>query len=375
MMTTLTAYLKRFAAWVTVWREKYEADVFLRASVSIIVLLAALVVVCVGLFWFALHFTNEAVVRAIVANIHEIIAGTGTPQPLSSSIRSIQTASVWYVFLGLVAVAILFGFLFARFMLWPTRNALYYQKVFISNVAHELRTPLSVIKTSTEVALLDEAIDAPMRDTLHEIVHELDRISEIINNLLSLNSLTRPERMQLSNVEMGPLVDLAVNRLRLLAAEREVRIEVEKDMYGVVWGNATALEQVVGNLVKNAVNYSQKGAGVVNIGIRPNYRGSVIFSVSDNGIGISQKDLVHIFEPFYRADTSRVRDVRPGGSGLGLTIVNEIVRAHHGKIQIQSARNRGTTVSVSLPVAVVQSGKEPSGESRQNEISIDFSNG
>ena len=364
-------------ALATAWRERYEADVFLRTIVSIVVLLASLVVVCVGLFWFALHFTNDAVVRAIVENIQAIVTGAGTPEPLATSIRSIQSASVWYVFLGLVGVAILFGFLFARFMLWPTRNALYYQKVFISNVAHELRTPLSIIKTSTEVALLDERVEKSVSDTLHEIVRELDRISEIINNLLSLNSLTRPERIHLSNVEMGPLVDLAVRRLSTLAAERGVTIEVEKDLYGVVWGNATAIEQVVGNLVKNAVNYTQKGTGVVKISVQPNYRGCVIFSVTDNGIGISQRDLVHILEPFYRADTSRVRDdILRGGSGLGLTIVNEIVRAHHGKIHIQSARNQGTTVSVFLPVGIPKgTGDAIPSTVQQNEISVDFSNG
>jgi len=368
--------LKRFAAWATAWQERYEADVFLRATVSIVILLAALVLVCVTLFWFVLHFTNQAVVHAIIQNIRAIVVGGSTPAPLQTSIQSIQTASVWYVFLGLVAVAGIFGFLFARFMLWPTRNALYYQKLFISNVAHELRTPLSVIKTSTEVALLDEELPQPMQETLGEIVLELDRISEIINNLLSLDSMTRPERMQLGNVELGPLIDAALERLRLLAREREVTVVVEKDIFGVVWGNATALEQVITNLIKNAINYTQRGAGKVTISIHPNYRGFVVFSVADNGIGISQKDLVHVFEPFYRADTSRVRDdIRKSGSGLGLTIVNEIVRAHHGKIHIQSTRNQGTTVSVLLPVGAQKDGPPLAQAAGESEISLDFSNG
>lgn len=368
--------MKRFAAWATAWQERYEADVFLRATVSIVILLAALVLVCVTLFWFVLHFTNQAVVHAIIQNIRAIVVGGSTPAPLQTSIQSIQTASVWYVFLGLVAVAGIFGFLFARFMLWPTRNALYYQKLFISNVAHELRTPLSVIKTSTEVALLDEELPQPMQETLGEIVLELDRISEIINNLLSLDSMTRPERMQLGNVELGPLIDAALERLRLLAREREVTVVVEKDIFGVVWGNATALEQVITNLIKNAINYTQRGAGKVTISIHPNYRGFVVFSVADNGIGISQKDLVHVFEPFYRADTSRVRDdIRKSGSGLGLTIVNEIVRAHHGKIHIQSTRNQGTTVSVLLPVGAQKDGPPLAQAAGESEISLDFSNG
>lgn len=369
--------MKRFGAWATVWKERYEADVLLRATASIVILLAMLVVVCVALFWFVLHYTNDQIVHAIIGNIESIVAGSSGQQPIASSIASIQIHSVWYVFVGLVVVAIIFGFLFARFMLWPTRNTLHYQKLFISNVAHELRTPLSIIKTSAEVALLDEHMPHDVRTTLHEIGHELDRISEIINNLLSLNSLTRPERMQLRNVDLGALIDSVVARYSPLARERSVEIVIKKDLYGIVWGNATALEQIIANLLKNAISYTQKGnGGVVTVSMQPDYRGSVIFSVIDNGIGISQKDLVHIFEPFYRADTSRVRDIRKGGSGLGLAIVNEIVRTHHGRITIQSARNQGTTVSVYLPIGTTKDGTQnPYASPHRNEMSIDFSRG
>ncbi|MEI9956779.1 MAG: HAMP domain-containing sensor histidine kinase [Ferruginibacter sp.] len=364
----------------TVWREKYEADVFFQATVSIVLLLSALVLVCVLLFWFVLHYTDQAVVRSIVENIHAIVSGRGAQEPLNSSIAAIQFASVWYVFFGLVVVASVFGFLFTRFMLRPTRDTLHYQKIFISNVAHELRTPLSVIKTSTEVALLDDDLPVPMRGVLDDIVKELDRISEIINNLLSLNTLTRPERMQLRNVGLGALVDTVVGRYRALAAERGVEIVLKKDMYDVVWGNTTGLEQVVTNILKNAINYTQKNSGgVVTVSIQPDYRGSIVFSVADNGIGISRKDLVHIFEPFYRADTSRVRDIRKGGSGLGLAIVSEIVRAHHGKITIESSRNKGTLVSVLLPIGttreVQQAQLAVSSSPDRSEMSIDFSHG
>ncbi len=229
------------------------------------------------------------------------------------------------------------------------------------------------------MALLDDELPAAMRGVLDEIVQELDRISEIINNLLSLNSLTRPERMQLRNVGLGQLVDTVVGHYRLLAQERNVEIVVKKDLYDIVWGNATGLEQVVTNIIKNAINYTQKNSGgVVTVSLQPDYRGSIIFSVADNGIGISRKDLVHIFEPFYRADTSRVRDIRKGGSGLGLAIVSEIVRAHHGKIAIESARNKGTTVSVSLPIGTAHEAPGHSAATaaaERNEMSIDFSHG
>ncbi len=370
--------MRQFEAWATAWREKYEADIFLRAAVSITVLLSGLVIGCVVLFWIVLNETNTAVVHAIVDNIQAIVAGGSPSTTLTTSINSIQGESVGSVFLGLVVMAVIFGWLFTRFMLEPTRNTLHYQKLFISNVAHELRTPLSVIKTSTEVALMDDAIAPAMRDTLGDIVRQLDRISEIINNLLSLNSYNRPERMQLHSVHVGDLVAAAVGRLEALARERGVEVAISVDSVDVVWGNATGLEQVIGNLIKNAISYTQKDSGGrVVVEVHPDYRGSIIFSVSDNGIGISRQDMAHIFEPFYRADTSRVRDINVSGSGLGLTIVSDIVRAHQGKVAIESARNRGTTVTVTLPMGATKGTAEhhASSEGDVSETSIDFSHG
>jgi signal transduction histidine kinase len=111
------------------------------------------------------------------------------------SVLTIRHANLLVTLGAMSITGAVFGYLFFRFMLMPTRNTLYYQKLFISNVAHELRTPLSTIKTSTEVALLDEHLTPTVVKTFGEIGHELDRISEIIDNLLSLNTLTRPERI------------------------------------------------------------------------------------------------------------------------------------------------------------------------------------
>ena len=323
---------------------------------------------------------NVQIMNAILQNISTLI--TDYPNyrdnALPEEIGSIQLRGVWVVFGGTVLLAVAFGALLARVTLRPARQTLHYQKLFISNVAHELRTPLSTIKTSTEVALLDESQPSSLRNTLLEIVGELDRISEIINNLLSLNTFTRPERMQFENTDLGPLIETVVARHQTLARERGVEMVIKMDNYRVVWGNATALEQVVTNLLRNAIGYTPKGSnGVVSISVRPDYRGSVEISVSDTGIGISQDDLFHILEPFYRADTSRVRNIKTGGSGLGLTIVNEIVRVHHGRINIQSAKRKGTTVSVFLPAGAPpgNNGSETQADHDRSEVPIDFSKG
>ena len=249
-----------------------------------------------------------------------------------------------------------------------SRDILESQKLFISNVAHELRTPLSTIKTSSEVALLDDRLSKDTKRAFGEIVEEANRISEIINNLLSLNTLVRPERMQFSSVDIAPLSEHALHRHQALARERGIRMLLRKEPGALVWGNAVALEQIMMSLVKNALSYTpQNSRGVVTVVVRPEPPAKeggppmVLFSVADTGVGISQEDLGRIFEPFYRADTSRVRRVKQSGTGLGLTIVNEMVRAHHGRIDIESHKGKparpdgsghsggGTTVSVCLP--------------------------
>ncbi|MDE1925309.1 MAG: HAMP domain-containing histidine kinase [Patescibacteria group bacterium] len=342
-MKEMIPYLKRFAEWAIGLRERYTSDLFFRTTLHVVTLQSLLVLFCIAAFWLSLY----------------------------------NPAYQWYAFGGVVLFAVIFGILLARFTLGPARDTLRYQKLFISNVAHELRTPLSIIKTSSEVALIDGGLPAAVRRTFGDIASELDRVSEIINNLLSLNTLTRPERMRFGNVALAPLVNLVVKRHTALAKERNIKLKVKWDNYQTVWGNATALEQIVANLVKNAIAYTPKGAhGVVSILIQP--RGDmVLLSVQDSGIGISQEDLSHIFEPFYRADISRVRKVKKSGSGLGLTIVNEIVRVHHGKIQIQSIRRKGTTVSVYLPKGLDSSAPalRHSGIQPQNEVMLDFSLG
>ncbi|KKW35502.1 MAG: Sensor histidine kinase, HAMP domain-containing [Candidatus Adlerbacteria bacterium GW2011_GWA1_54_10] len=312
--------MRRYAASViALWAKyasKYREDLFFRTSVNIIALQVGFVLLTLAALFLALIFTRQS----------------------------------WLIFGAIIAAAALFGFIVTRAILKPAHETLRYQKRFISDVAHELRTPLSTIKTSSEVALIDEKLPRSTRKIFLETIEELGRVSEIINNLLSLENLTRPERMQFKSVDLAPLAEAVVKRNLPLARERSIRISMRKETGCVVWGNGAALEQIMDNLVKNALYYTPKGAqGTALVELRPS-EDMVLFSVTDTGIGMSRDDLSHIFEPFYRADISRVRKVKKAGSGLGLTIVSEMVRAHGGKIRIQSQKRKGTEVSVYLPM-------------------------
>jgi signal transduction histidine kinase len=260
----------------------------------------------------------------------------------------------------IVVVTGIFGYIVAQLTLAPARHALTSQKEFIGNIAHELRTPLSIIKTNTEVALIGVTVSPEMRETLDGTIEELDRASEIINNLLSLSNLTRPGRIPFASVDLSELAGNVVRKHEELARRMNLRVTVRQSPDSYVWGNATALEQVLGNLIKNAIYYTPSGGQII-ITVAPHDANMIELIVQDSGIGISRADLFRIFEPFYRSDQSRARRELsgrhlPSGSGLGLAIVSELLKLHQARIMIKSALGRGTTVTALIPAARHHSG-------------------
>lgn len=295
------------------------------------------------------------------------ISGDGFLADTQASINR----SFYIILFVVITVSAIVGFLVARVTLTPARNALNAQKQFIGNIAHELRTPLSIIKTNTELAILDDRVTPEFRSMLSSTVEELDRISEIINNLLSLSTLVKPERMPFSAVDLSHIVGLVVGKFSQIIANSHHDVTIRKSPELFIWGNITAIEQIVSNLIKNAISYTPRG-GTIIITVSPAPNHMIELLIQDTGIGISRKDLFRIFEPFYRAEQSRTRSL--GGTGLGLAIVSELIKMHQGKITIRSAVGRGTVVSVLFPAARAHA-KVGTTEMHEglNEIAVDFS--
>jgi len=297
-----------------------------------------------------------------------IASGHTSDGYIISSLNIIKSQRFVLFTLIILSLTAAFTYLVARITLLPAKNALDSQKRFISDIAHELRTPLAVIKTNSEVFLMDSALSPKIREIVESNIEELDRTSEIINNLLTFNNLIHPDRIKFADVDMGLLVDTVASKLQNLAEKKNLEITIKKVSPHVVWGNAVALEQIVTNLLKNSINYSGQG-GHITIGVGPDYIGNIVLHVEDTGMGISKHDLLHIFEPFYRAERSRNR--KKGSSGLGLTIVSELVKMHSGRITIKSLENKGTIAIVAFPY------KEKHREQKVdfadlNEISVNF---
>lgn len=361
--------MKQSAAWVTGLRNKYRSDSFFRSEFDVILLQAIFAFVVIVLVSVYFNYLYREISSAILTGLQAKIMGKAAyGDEILGAALDIKNKS----FLAFSSIAILvtlvFSFVIARVALKPARTSLLAQKRFIGDIAHELRTPLSVIKTNSEVTLLDSAMDKNIRKVVESNIEELDRASQIINNLLSLNAMLRPDKMNFASIDMSLIIEKAIKKIEELARHKKVTINSHLSGSHIVWGNSTALEQIALNILKNAVSYTEEG-GSVTVSLEHDLYRNTIFLVKDTGVGISRKDLAHIFEPFFRAERSRNRE--RGSSGLGLTIVSELVKLHQGRITIQSIPRRGTTAMIVFPF-----NKNALNENERdfhNEISIDFS--
>ncbi|MGC9334138.1 MAG: HAMP domain-containing sensor histidine kinase, partial [Anaerolineae bacterium] len=231
------------------------------------------------------------------------------------------------------------------------RAARQMQADFVANVSHELRTPLTAVKGTVET-LRDGAVDDPeVRDRFLETVEaETDRLIRLVNDLMVL-SRADAEALNLRRepVDLPDLARGTVSRLAQQAGAKGLDLVVESPPHlPPVLADADRIEQVLVNLLDNAIKYSPTGRTVwVRLVADP--EGKVHVQIQDEGIGIPAAELNRIGERFYRTDRARSR--AEGGSGLGLAIARALVEAHGGRLWLESGEGRGTVVTFALPAA------------------------
>jgi two-component system phosphate regulon sensor histidine kinase PhoR len=232
---------------------------------------------------------------------------------------------------------------------------------FVANVSHELKTPLSVIKVCAET-LLDGAADDPQHRThfLEQIAAQSNRLHALILDLLSLARIESGEELfEFQSVLVEEVVQACQERQLPRAEAKKQALTIVPPTPGgacndgaserpaAVWADPEAVEQILDNLLDNAVKYTPEG-GRVTVRWRCE-DGKVLIEVSDTGIGIPEADLPRIFERFYRVDKARSREM--GGTGLGLSIVKHLTQAMHGSVRAASRPGQGTTFTICLPQA------------------------
>ncbi len=241
-----------------------------------------------------------------------------------------------------IATGGLASYYLARRTLQPIEEALEAQTRFTSDAAHELRTPLAVMQSEIEIGLRDKRATVPkQRDLLESNLDEVGRLRSLTDRLLLLSNL---KAVEVSPTSLDDVATEAVNRVIPLALAKHIGIESTVGKQAAV-ANAEILTDMLVILLDNAIKYSPKKSAIT---ISAKTQGKhVVLDVTDNGPGIEAKDLPHIFDRFYRADTSRSKE-NVEGHGLGLSIAKRSVEAMGGTITAASTPGKGTTFTIRL---------------------------
>ena len=220
---------------------------------------------------------------------------------------------------------------------------------FVANVSHEIKTPLTAIKGFVETLRLGE-VDKPEESErfLGIIQKHVDRLSFIVEDLLSLSRIEQEDERKAIQIEKGKILDVlksAVQICRSKAEDKKIEIKHTCEAHLTSSFDSSLLEQAVVNLLDNAIKYSEPNS---TIHLKANLENSEMkIIVEDRGIGIAKKHLPRLFERFYRVDKARSRNL--GGTGLGLAIVKHIAQAHGGNVTVESTLGEGSVFTIHLP--------------------------
>jgi signal transduction histidine kinase len=298
-------------------------------------------------FGYVLYYTK----LKIFTTVTEILQGIRTgelidPQIIEHVSTELEHSSL-LILIGMVVFSIITGIIVAHITLIPTRKEFAQHKRFINIVAHELRTPLAVMRTSNEVALYDIDKKSPVKAIIENNIEEIKHIATILTNLVFFSRDGNDQSLIFEKVDIQKILERSTNTLRPFAQKHGVTIAYTSTPTVPIYANKTSIEQVFYTLIKNAIMYSKVEGGLITIdtNVQHNHL-TIVFG--DTGIGISEKNIKHIFEPFFRI-TDNNRESIPG-SGLGLALVLEIIKLHKGSITAKSEETIGTVFTLQFPL-------------------------
>jgi signal transduction histidine kinase len=248
--------------------------------------------------------------------------------------------------LGILGFSGAAGYFLAGKTLKPIERMLTEQKRFVADASHELRTPLTAMRTEIEVAMRDKKLNLiGAKRLLKSNLEETDKMQKLSNYLLTLSKYqTTNSPFKKEPLDLASIIQTVIDKYTLTASQKNLQL-ISKARNIMVEANKESLLELINILVDNAIKYSRPKGKIV---ISTDKTGSsTSFSVHDNGIGIDPFDLPHIFDRFYRADSSRSKS-KTDGYGLGLSIAKEIVDHHGGTINVESSLKAGTTFKVKL---------------------------
>lgn len=339
----ITRSFAPFAGWVTQYRDKLRADPFLAVRIKI----AALYFIC-GVF---IYIIVDYFIDAGLKEAFYLAASLPPGEPIDEAFKALKLHLWSGRFLKLVLFAIS-AYILAGIAMRPIKRSAELQKRFIATVSHELRTPLAVAKNTSEVALRNEATLSREKavGVVKSSLEEMDRISDIIQFLLTFSNLEhRKKSFTLEQISLAQVAEKTIELARKNFAHTHVHIRLRTEGPSLITGSATALDELLLNLVKNAVTYTPEG-GEVTVSIHETDEHGVILRVADEGPGISEEDVPQLFEPFFQGKATPVHHTH--GIGLGLAIVKSIAELHGATVEVARRESGGTLFTVSFPASV-----------------------
>lgn len=256
--------------------------------------------------------------------------------------RTLVTAN-----LVILLFSIVLSYLLAKWSLRPIEEAYARLITFTDDASHELRSPLTAMRSEIEVAMMGGSLTKKeTTKLLKSNLEEIDDMTMLVNNLLKSARYDVANQGHKRNYPIDNIIGRATKKLTSKSTKKNISIS-HKNSKALVHCDKVEIEEAIVIVLDNAINYSQDGAEV-EIEINSVSNDWVVIKIHDSGKGISKKDLPHVFDRFYRASSSRTRD-EAHGFGLGLSIAKNIVERNNGKIEIGSKLNKGTTVTISLP--------------------------
>jgi len=222
------------------------------------------------------------------------------------------------------------------------------QRQFTADASHELRTPLAIMQAESTLALRKKRTPGDYRKSLELISQEAGHMSAIVGNLLYLARIDAgKDQVNFERINLKGLLTELSSDIEVLAREKGIEFKLAPLEDLSIEGDRVKLEQLFLNLLENAIRYTPSGGSISASMVRQDK--TAVIAIEDTGIGISKEHMPHLFERFYRVDKARSR--AEGGAGLGLAICKHIAQVHHGKIEVESQADKGSTFSVSLPLA------------------------
>ncbi|MCD4670263.1 MAG: HAMP domain-containing histidine kinase [Actinomycetia bacterium] len=286
-----------------------------------------------------LEFTDDVEPR--------FLKNRGFPREDIDDIKSDVLHRLFFINGSIFIIAALASYFLAGRTLRPIEEMLEEQKRFIADASHEFRTPLTALKSSAEVALMDKKLDLKeSKNIIKSSLNDIDRLKRLSDNLLSLARYQESgPNLSLEELNIADIIKEASSNILSLAEEKNISIKVKKQNIAIM-GDRQRIVDLVVILLDNAIKYTPSG-GKITITAKSN-NGRAMLEIKDSGIGIEGKDLPHIFNRFYRADRSRSK-TGASGFGLGLSLAKKIAEDHKGMISASSEPGAGTVFTVALP--------------------------